>query len=53
MINSGTAGLRAESFQHKARIAANSRSIGKICNAVMEGFRRQAAFHELITGSLS
>ena len=45
--------LPDEMFQIKARIAANSQTIGKIRNAELVHFRRKATFHELIRGSLS
>jgi hypothetical protein len=38
--------------QLKARIAVNSGTIDKIRNEETEYFRRNAAFHELIRGSL-
>jgi len=53
LINSGVGGLLTEMAQIKARIAANSRAIGKICNADMGHFRRKAACHELISTSLT
>jgi len=52
LINSGADGLLIEMAQIKAWIAANSRAIGKICNADMGHFRHKAAHHELISASL-
>jgi len=51
LINSGTMKLPTEIFQIKARIAANSGTIGKIRNAELGYFRRKIVFHELIRGS--
>jgi len=52
LMTSGVAGLLAAIAQIKALIAANSRAIGKISNADMGHFRRNAARHELISISL-
>jgi len=41
LINFGADGLLAEMTQIKARIAANSRAIGKICNVDMGHYQAQ------------
>lgn len=43
--------LQAKIFQIKARITANSQSIGKTRNAELGYFSREIVFHELIRGS--
>ena len=45
--------MRFETVSGKARIAANSRTIGKIRNAAGGRFGLIDAVHELIRGSLS
>ena len=45
--------MRFETVSGKARIAANSRTIGKIRNAAGGRFGLIDAVHELISGSLS
>jgi len=52
LINSGIVDLRFEIVQVEARIAANSGTICQIRNADLDDFGREAAFHELIRGSL-
>jgi len=52
LINSGTFNLLTQIHQLKARIAANSGTIGKIRNTEMMDLRRKVMFHELIRGSL-
>ena len=53
LINSERAAMRFETVSGKARIAANSRTIGKIRNAAGGRFGLIDAVHELIRGSLS
>jgi hypothetical protein len=52
LINSGRAAMRFETVSGKARIAANSWTIGKIRNAAGGRFGLIDAVHELIRGSL-
>jgi len=53
LINSERAAMRFETVSGKARIAANSRTIGKIRNAAGGRFGLIDAVHELIRGSLT
>jgi len=53
LINSERAAMRFETVSGKARIAANSPTIGKIRNAEGGRFGLIDAVHELIRGSLS
>jgi len=52
LIDSGDMDCGLEWIQIKARIAANSTAIGKICNTDMAHSRLQDSVHELIRASL-
>ena len=53
LISTGRVDVRVKMVRFRARIAANSRAIGKIRNAEVDHFELTATVHKLIRGFLS